>query len=53
MLYTTDAPDANGTSNGDPQVLLDPNTFSADGTVALGDYAFSYDGKYIAYSIAS
>ena len=53
VLYTTDAPDANASSDGGPQVVLDPNTFSTDGTVALGDYAFSYDGKYIAYSISS
>ena len=55
MLYTTDAPDANASSDASsgPQVVLDPNSFSTDGTVALGDYAFSYDGRYIAYSISS
>ncbi|MCJ1354271.1 MAG: hypothetical protein MMC33_004258 [Icmadophila ericetorum] len=53
VLYTSDAPDADGGADGKPQVLLDPNTFSADGTIALGDYAFSYDGRYIAYSISS
>ncbi|CAL5219022.1 g780 [Coccomyxa viridis] len=53
VLFTTDAPDATGSSNGNPQVVLDPNTFSTDGTVALGDYAFSWDGRYIAYSISS
>lgn len=37
---------------GQPQVLLDPNTWSADGTVALSRYSISEDGKYIAYGIA-
>ena len=38
--------------NGEPRVLLDPNTFSEDGTVALSDVSFSNDGKYLAYSIS-
>jgi prolyl oligopeptidase len=33
-----------------PRVLIDPNTFSEDGTVSLGGYAITDDGKYIAYS---
>lgn len=37
---------------GDPKVLLDPNTLSEDGTVALGSTSVSHDGKYLAYSIA-
>jgi prolyl oligopeptidase len=36
----------------DPELILDPNTFSADGTVALSNIAFSKDGKYLGYSIA-
>ena len=36
-----------------PEVLLDPNTLSTDGTVALGEKAFSEDGRYMAYSIAA
>ena len=40
------------TITSEPEVLLDPNTFSADGTVALHAQAFSKDGKYLAYSIA-
>ncbi len=35
-----------------PEVLLDPNTWSADGTVALSGLAISEDGKYAAYGIA-
>jgi len=35
-----------------PEVLIDPNTWSADGTVALGGYAFSDDGKYVAYAVS-
>jgi prolyl oligopeptidase len=38
--------------NGEPRVLLDPNTFSNDGTVALSGVSFSNDGKYLAYSIS-
>ncbi len=34
-----------------PTVLMDPNKWSADGTVALGGLAFSDDGKYAAYGI--
>lgn len=36
-----------------PKVFLDPNKLSADGTVALGSYSVSKDGKYFAYSISS
>lgn len=38
--------------NSEPQVILDPNTLSADGTVALSTLSFSKNGKYLAYSIA-
>jgi len=47
VLYTTDSLDAS------PRVLLDPNTLSADGTVALADSRVSRDGRYLAYGIAS
>ena len=36
-----------------PAVLLDPNTLSADGTVALGGDAFSDDGTLMAYAVAA
>ncbi|OJU55032.1 MAG: hypothetical protein BGN96_12705 [Bacteroidales bacterium 45-6] len=36
----------------EPEILLDPNTLSKDGTVALSSIAFSNDGKYLAYSVA-
>jgi len=36
-----------------PRVLLDPNTLSADGTVALKGYAVSDDGAHIAYGLSS
>ncbi|KAJ9512543.1 hypothetical protein QJQ45_018956, partial [Haematococcus lacustris] len=35
------------------QVLLDPNTLSQDGTVALKDIEFSEDGSLLAYSLSS
>ena len=46
VLYEMDSPD------GEPRVLLDPNTLSDDGTVALKGVYFSSDGKYLAYSIS-
>jgi prolyl oligopeptidase len=39
---------------GEPgRVLLDPNTFSPDGTVALSNTAFSVDGTRLAYSVSA
>jgi len=35
-----------------PEVLIDPNTLSADGTVALADAQFTDDGKLMAYALA-
>ncbi|MCX8107953.1 MAG: S9 family peptidase, partial [Verrucomicrobiae bacterium] len=35
------------------RVLIDPNTLSPDGTVALTTYAPSHDGRFIAYGLAS
>ncbi|MDR0835348.1 MAG: S9 family peptidase, partial [Tannerella sp.] len=40
------------TLDGEPKILLDPNTLSADGTVALSGISFSNDGKYLAYIIS-
>ncbi|MGD0753799.1 MAG: prolyl oligopeptidase family serine peptidase [Bacteroidales bacterium] len=39
-------------SNGDPEVFLDPNKFSADGTTSLGEMEFTKDGSKVAYSIS-
>jgi prolyl oligopeptidase len=36
-----------------PRLLLDPNTLSLDGTVALAGMAVSRDGKLLAYSTAA
>ena len=36
----------------DARVLLDPNTFSEDGTVSLGGTSISNNGTHIAYSIS-
>ncbi|MCS7013917.1 MAG: prolyl oligopeptidase family serine peptidase [Chloroherpetonaceae bacterium] len=38
--------------DGKPEVFLDPNTFSEDGTVRLGLFAVSKDAKYAAYSLS-
>ncbi|MEG1766466.1 MAG: prolyl oligopeptidase family serine peptidase [Muribaculaceae bacterium] len=40
------------TLDAEPKVLLDPNTLSHDGTVALQSVKFSKDGKYLAYVIS-
>ncbi len=47
VLYMQDGPD------GEARVLLDPNTFSEDGTVALKGFSVSGDGRYAAYTTAS
>jgi prolyl oligopeptidase len=44
VLYTQDRLDA------EPRVLLDPNTWSKDGTIALSGFSVSEDGKYVAYA---
>lgn len=38
--------------NDEPKVLLDPNTWSEDGTTALSGIAISKDGKLLAYGIS-
>lgn len=39
--------------NSEPEVFLDPNTFSEDGTVALGYIIDSKDGNYLAYTVST
>jgi prolyl oligopeptidase len=46
VLYVMEGED------GEPEILLDPNTFSEDGTVALSSWNISKDGKYMGYLIA-
>jgi len=38
--------------DGAPELLLDPNTFSKDGTSQLGGLAVSRKGRYLAYGIS-
>jgi len=47
VLYSVNSLDA------EPQTLLDPNTLSSDGTVALSGIAVSNDGKRLAYSLSA
>lgn len=47
VLYVSDS------LNGTPRVLIDPNTLSKDGTVALSGGAISDDGKLYAYSLST
>ena len=46
VLYRLDSLD------GEPQVLIDPNEWSAEGTIALTATEFSMDGRYVAYGQA-
>jgi prolyl oligopeptidase len=46
VLYVMDTLEAK------PRVLIDPNTWSADGTIALNGMGFSKDGRYVAYAKA-
>jgi len=39
--------------NAEPRVLLDPNTLSSDGTVALAGDVISDDGKLMAYGLSA
>lgn len=47
VTFTLDAADAVA------RPVLDPNTFSEDGTVSLSGQAFSQDGRWVAYGLST
>ncbi len=47
VIYVTEA------LNAEPRTLIDPNKFSADGTVALAALSISDDGKLAAYGVST
>ncbi len=47
VLYVSETPTELG------RVLLDPNTLSPDGTVAVSDLVVSHDGDWLAYAISA
>ncbi|MBN1877858.1 MAG: S9 family peptidase, partial [Anaerolineae bacterium] len=47
VLYVMDTPDEEGRN------LLDPNTFSEDGTIALTGTVVSWDGAWLAYATSA
>lgn len=47
VVYVQDSLDA------EPRVLIDPNKFSMDGTVALAGLSFTLDGSLCAYGVAT
>ncbi|MCU0567976.1 MAG: prolyl oligopeptidase family serine peptidase [Oculatellaceae cyanobacterium Prado106] len=47
VLYTLPTLDA------EPRVLLDPNTLSEDGTIALSGISISEDARYMAYGLSA
>ena len=46
VLYTMES------LGSEPRVLIDPNKWSEDGTIAIAGASFSDDGKYITYGIS-
>ena len=47
VLYVQDGAD------GAPRVLLDPNTLSSDGTIAMTQWEVAPDGRHVAYGLAT
>ena len=46
VLYVQETIDA------DPEVFIDPNDWSKDGTISLGQCSFSEDGSYCAHTVS-
>ena len=47
VLYVTESLEA------EPRLLLDPNLLSEDGTVSMGGYEISRDGRHMAYALST
>jgi len=52
VLYVMDDPGNHGV-HAEGRVLLDPNTLSEDGTVALTGADVSWDGRWLAYAVSA
>ena len=51
-VYWRERPEPAGRAAAGPEhVLLDPNTWSNDGSASLGVWSVSYDGKKVAYTV--
>jgi len=51
VMYVQD--DDGKCASGEPRILLDPNTLSEDGTVAVSGRAFSRDGEIMSYALSA
>jgi prolyl oligopeptidase len=52
VLYVVDHPSKTEKDFDNARVLIDPNTFSTDGTTSLATVAVSPDARYVAYALS-